>query len=294
MLDLLDWSHGWGVQASVNKRKSQSGRAARRKIVLSRAEPTIEPTPTQPVPDTEPPPNHVPAQSSNGDEETALARLADDGAPPAPPTEEETPLPAAGPLSPPPVAVPVETLSLEQRVRRLEEALSSLQQQRAGETRVTAPPANPPSIPTAVLLDAGKRLLGAAAQAVTATPPPDAAGGTAAPGPARGAGPSAAAPMRVLWLLWDAWAEARVIVRMFVDPRYRLPWSARVLPLLLLAAFLIDKKYWVPGAQIPFLGDVIFSKIIDLLLAFVLFKWLGHEARRYRQTSPDLPPSLRL
>jgi hypothetical protein len=30
------------------------------------------------------------------------------------------------------------------------------------------------------------------------------------------------------------------------------------------------------------------------VLAFVLFKVLGQEARRYRETSPDLPPNLRL
>jgi hypothetical protein len=96
-----------------------------------------------------------------------------------------------------------------------------------------------------------------------------------------------------MWLLWDTWAEARAIVRMFVDPRYQLPWSARVLPLILLAAILTS-RYWVPFASIPFLGDWLLVKFVDLLLAFFLFKWLGHEARRYRQTSPDLPAKLRL
>lgn len=80
---------------------------------------------------------------------------------------------------------------------------------------------------------------------------------------------------------------------MFVDPRYQLPWTARVLPLVMLAAILTS-KYWIPGSSIPILGDWLLVKLINLLLAFVLFKWLGHEARRYRRTSPDLPPSLRL
>jgi hypothetical protein len=132
-----------------------------------------------------------------------------------------------------------------------------------------------------VLLDVGKRFLGAAAQIVPPTPAPV----PSIPHPPNRSG--------VLWLLWDTWAEARAIVRMFVDPRYHLPWSARVLPLVVLAAILTS-KYWIPGSSIPVLGEWLLVKLIDLLLAFVLFKWLGHEARRYRQTSPDLPSSLRL
>jgi hypothetical protein len=80
---------------------------------------------------------------------------------------------------------------------------------------------------------------------------------------------------------------------MFLDPRYQLPWSARVLPLVILAAILTS-RFWVPGSSIPYLGDWLLVKLVDLLLAFLLFKWLGHEARRYRQTSPDLPANLRL
>lgn len=245
---------------------------------------------------------------ANGDDEIALARLADDGGLPSPPAEPEAPpAPAAAPISPdlsplaPPAATAAHTHSLEQRVRRLEEALALLQEQRAAETRPPAPPAAPraperppeaklapvsaaPATPTstAVLLDVGKRLLGAAAQVV---PPPSLAPLPSVAHPADRSG--------VLWLLWDTWAEARAIMRMFVDPRYHLPWSARMLPLLVLAAILTS-KYWIPGSSIPVLGDWLLVKLIDLLLAFLLFKWLGHEARRYRQTSPDLPPSLRL
>jgi hypothetical protein len=44
---------------------------------------------------------------------------------------------------------------------------------------------------------------------------------------------------------------------------------------------------------IPVVGGLL-NKVIDLVLAFLLFKVLGHEARRYRETAPDLPPTLRL
>jgi hypothetical protein len=131
------------------------------------------------------------------------------------------------------------------------------------------------------MLDLGKRLLGAASPVATAAPAPV---------------PSIVTPGNrgsLIWLLRDTWAEARAICRMFLDPRYHLPWSARVLPVIILAAILTS-KFWVPGSSIPFLGDWLLVKLVDLLLAFLLFKWLGHEARRYRQTSPDLPANLRL
>jgi hypothetical protein len=237
----------------------------------------IEPTPAPPIPPSDSvAPQNAPSPSANGDDETALARLADDGAPPPPPAEIE------------PSLAPV--FSLEERVRRLEDALALLQGQRAAEPRVVAtpvaaslsepppqavfspsPPVPPPPSPpaTAILLDVGTRLLGAASHVV---PPVERTG--------------------IWWLLWDTWAEARAIVRMFVDPRYHLPWSARVLPLVVLGAILTS-YYWIPGSSIPILGGWL-VKLVDLLLAFLLFKWLGHEARRYRRTSPDLPSSLRL
>jgi hypothetical protein len=266
-------SHGSGASASVNQRKSKTERAARRKGAVSPTQAMIEPPPAPPMPAPDSlGPENVPSHSANGDDETALARLADDGAPPPPPAE----------IEPPPAPV----LSLEDRVRRLEDALAVLQGQRAAEPPVVAPPPvpppqavfvpsppvpPPPSPPsTAVLVDVGKRFLGVASQVV---PPAEHTG--------------------ILWLLWDTWAEARAIVRMFVDPRYHLPWSARVLPLVVLGAILTS-KYWIPGSSIPIVGDWLLVKLVDLLLAFLLFKWLGHEARRYRRTSPDLPSSLRL
>ncbi len=219
--------------------------------------------------------------------------MADDGCPPASANETEKPhepIPPQAPTETTPLAP-----SLEQRVRRLEELVALLQDRRAAQPPVASVPAPtastdrprearpvlPPPAATAVMLDVGKRLLG--------TTPSIAA---AAPAPVPGTAPSVNRSS-LLWLLWDTWAEARAIVRMFLDPRYHLPWSARVLPLVILAAILTS-RFWVPGAAIPYLGDWLLVKMVDLLLAFLLFKWLGHEARRYRQTSPDLPANLRL
>ena len=281
----------------MSKRNRNTERATRKKVAVSPYESTMEPTP--PALDSAAetvPPILAPNTSVNGDDEFAIARLADDGAPPA--EVKATPPPA------PPVAMVADvptmsanSVSLEQRVRRLEDALALLQPQRDDEPRLRTPPveARPveslpvpvvapipaPQLPsTAVLIDVGKRLLGAATQAVVAAPVPV---------------PSVAHPNEgggIFWLLWDTWVEVRIIVRMYVDPRYHLPWSARMLPLFLLAAILTS-SYWIPGTSIPLLGSWL-NKTVDLLLAFLLFKWLGHEARRYRHTSPDLPPNLRL
>jgi hypothetical protein len=194
------------------------------------------------------------------------------------------PAPLASPvvfanLPPPPQAA---LAPLETRIRRLEEALAHLQevQARAGHPVPPAfliqPPPAQNSAPStgAMLLDVGKRLFRSSAE----SPPPAAEAGR----PRQGR----------RWLLGEIVAEARVILRMFLDPRYKLTFFGRVVPLLLVAAIVLS-YWWVPGTSIFIVGTLL-DKVVDLVLAFVLFKVLGHEARRYRETSPDLPPHLRL
>jgi hypothetical protein len=133
------------------------------------------------------------------------------------------------------------------------------------------PVARPAVTSTAgLLLDAGKRLLGAAATAVKQAP----------------------AEVKRAALFWEAVAEGRAIVRMYLDPRYRLSWLGRLVPPALVL-LILTSGWWVPGGGVPVFGPL-FDKGIDLLLAFGLFKVLGYEARRYRETAPDLPPTLRL
>ncbi len=100
------------------------------------------------------------------------------------------------------------------------------------------------------------------------------------------------AGMRWTWLFFDAYAELRVILRMFVDPRYQMSWTSRLVPIVL-GLLLLTSSYWAPGTSLPVIGTLI-DKLIDLPLAFLFFKILSHEARRYRQMSPDLPSGLRL
>ncbi len=176
---------------------------------------------------------------------------------------------------------------LEERVRKLEAALAELRDTRQLESRVAArvsdqiaqdlAPATGLS-PQAGLVELGKRLLG-----VAAPPPP------------RTLGPRPAGK-RPGWLLLEIFAEARAIPRMYFDPRYRMTWVGRILPIVLLLAFFFP-AYAL--AIFPLVGPLLANisllvKVVELLIAYVLFKVLAHEARRYRETSPDIPPSMRL
>jgi hypothetical protein len=213
------------------------------------------------------------------------------------PVAQPAPAPAAEPLLAP----------LEERIRRLEEALAQLSDlgdlehrvaERVAEqlTRVTPTPAAPVAAPatsvdTGALLEAGRRLLGAAKAAMPGAPATTAPAAPQAT-PAVGSAAGATERARRVWLLWDLVAEARAIVRMYLDPRYRLSWLGRVVPLGLVAAFVLTDS-WLPMPNIPILRWLV-EKAVELGIGFVLFKVLGYEARRYRETAPDLPPTLRL
>ena len=189
--------------------------------------------------------------------------------------------------------------SLEQRVRRLEDALAALQDTQQLEERVVerlaraAPPAQPVATPATtpaadssnLLLDAGRHLLPAAVKVFHAE-------ARAADAQVRAGGQAT----RPAWLLIDAYAEARAMVHMYLDPRYRMTWTGRVVPLVLVIA-IVTSSIWFPGLAAasslsPFLG-ILLMKPVDLVLAYFLFRILGREARRYRETAPDLPSHLR-
>jgi hypothetical protein len=200
---------------------------------------------------------------------------------------EAIPIGNASLAAPEPVP-PVPPGPIELRIRRLEDALAHLQQMRAAELRVTTAlparpavpvavpmPAPPPQVATDRLWELGKRVLTSPVEAARSFARP--------PGDPRS---------RPGWLVFESVTEARAIVRMFTDPRYRLSWTSRIMPPALLVLILAS-WWWVPFISIPIFGNIL-AKTVELALAYVLFKLLGHEARRYRETAPDLPPSLRL
>jgi hypothetical protein len=219
---------------------------------------------------------------------------------PDPAAEEEPPpiidlalAPAVAQAVPLAIPAPEADLSmLRERIERLEEALAQVQNLQGIEQRVaervaiqlqrekpsTGQLGSPVLAKAAALLDASKNLIPSLVR-------PDAPAG---PAPQ----PHPHTHTHRMWLVWETLAEARAIMRMYVDPRYSLSWTGRMLPPALLAAFVFI-HYWLPFAIIPIVGPII-EKAGELVVGFMLFKVLGHEARRYRETAPDLPPSLRL
>jgi hypothetical protein len=206
----------------------------------------------------------------------------------------------------------VALVSLEQRVHRLEDAVALLQDTHQLEERVLERIARgriQAAVPDSagMILDAGRRLLPAAvevihAQANVADAQVHAAAqahADAAPRPEAPPRPAArpATGLRRPWFLVDLYAELRAMLHMYVDPRYRMTWQGRVVPLALAAA-IATSWLWVPGVgllnkvSVDVVGTLLI-KIVDLVLAYFLIKFLSREATRYRETAPDLPPHLR-
>jgi hypothetical protein len=168
--------------------------------------------------------------------------------------------------------------SLQQRVHQLEDAVATLQDTRQLEDhlvgrvaeRLARTPAHHGNNTAGIIIEAGRHLLPAALEAVrTPEPPPE---------------PGAAA--RPAWLLVELYTELRAIYWMFLDPRYRLTWTARLVTPIIL--FFMFSFWFFFDARLLFVGTLL-DKVVDALLVVVLYKVLVREARRYRTAYP-LPP----
>jgi hypothetical protein len=150
--------------------------------------------------------------------------------------------------------------SLEQRVQRLEDAVVVLQEA-AGKPQVKAGPAPRESDNIMAGNPQEKPYVSAPEPASTPRPP---------------------------WLLVDILNESRAMVRMFFDIRYKVGWFTRLLVIILLA-MIFTSGLWFPLAYIPWLGTPC-DKILDVLLAFLTYKVLSREARRYRAAQNNQSP----
>jgi hypothetical protein len=142
--------------------------------------------------------------------------------------------------------------SLEQRVQRLEEAVTHLQEQ-----------AEKPQVKVGPTLPEPEHIMAGDVQEKSHVP----------------AHEPLASP-RPPWLLVDILNESRAMVQMFFDIRYRVGWFTRLFVIILLA-MIFTSGLWFPLAYIPWLGTP-FDKVLDVLLAFLTYKVLSREARRYR------------
>jgi len=172
---------------------------------------------------------------------------------------------------------------IEYRVRRLEDAVAALQDTREIEERVAERVVRRISRnalqtmqdSAGMIVDAGRRLL---PKAIGPARPP------APPAPSEPE-PASTSPVRHEWLLIDAYEEAWSIWLMYFDRRYRphLSWSARIAPLVLLFAILTS-WVWVPGTMLLWFPlALVVDILVNLLLAYFLYKVLSREARRYRE-----------
>jgi hypothetical protein len=102
----------------------------------------------------------------------------------------------------------------------------------------------------------------------------------------RAVAPLGAAPVQhASFLVIDLFVEAVAIFRMFFDFTYKVGWTTRILVLILLPAILTS-YWWFPGTQIQYIGTYL-DKLVDLALAFILYKALSREALRYQQSRPS-------
>ncbi len=151
---------------------------------------------------------------------------------------------------------------LERRVQRLEETIDSLQDTQALEDRVVERVTRhlaPTHAAKVIALSAPP----AQANSKWVDPPP---------------GPPGSAHS---WLLIDLLNDARILPAMLLDRRFRMAWTTHLVVWPFLVLILLS-HYWFPLAWILGVGTY-FDKLVDLLLAFCIYKALSREARRYRE-----------
>jgi hypothetical protein len=171
--------------------------------------------------------------------------------------------------------------ALEQRVQRLEDSVAALQDTRALEDRVAERVVG--------RLSRKRKTAGSESSGLLASTMPAALGFLGGQGDTPQPGDGASTSLRRPWLFWDTVLEARAMMRMFFDPRYRPTWLARVVPLVLVIA-IATSWIWLPGTSLLHSGLMtLVDKTVDLVLAFFAFKILHREARRYREVIADSP-----
>jgi hypothetical protein len=167
---------------------------------------------------------------------------------------------------------------VEMRLRRLEASVTALQDSQLMEERVAErvvqklkrSPLKSLRDSAGVIVDAGKALIpavGAAATSDKAKAAPTAAPSIDKPG----------------WLLIDLWSEARTLGRMIFDHRYPFSYAGRFGPIIIACTYAFS---WLFVSGMPMIGGIT-ERIIDIFLAFLLYKILSREVQRYRGMFPE-------
>jgi len=167
---------------------------------------------------------------------------------------------------------------LDERMRRLENAIAALQDTRMMEERVQQPSGS--SDDANALVAAGRSLLPGMMRAVGAQL--GAATSPTAPGP------TTSFFSARTWLLTDMIQEVRTFFVLYFDYRYKATWSARILPPTALVVFLLS---WLllRSFLLPPFGALI-DYAVNFFLIVLVYKVLQREAARYRSQVSYLPP----
>jgi hypothetical protein len=83
------------------------------------------------------------------------------------------------------------------------------------------------------------------------------------------------------WIVFELITDIKNMFLMFFDMRFRMSWSTRIVTFVLLP-LMLTANWWFPPAWITLIGFPIVS-MLNLLLSFVLFKFLSRDAQRYRE-----------
>jgi hypothetical protein len=171
---------------------------------------------------------------------------------------------------------------VESRLRRLEASVAALQDTQLMEERVAErvavrmkrSPMKSLRDSAGVIVDAGKMLLPLKS---------DASGSMARPVEAvADTMPIPPAPDKPGWLLFDLWSEMRTLGKMLFDHRYPFSYAGRFGPVIIGCTYAFS---WLFVSGMPMIGGIT-ERIIDVLLAFLLYKILAREVQRYRAMFP--------
>jgi hypothetical protein len=84
------------------------------------------------------------------------------------------------------------------------------------------------------------------------------------------------------WLLPDLIRDISTTIKMYFDSRYRLRRATQLFVPVVLMLFVFNHFFWAAFSAIPLI-PLIFEKIVDIVLAVLLYKVLYREMVRYRE-----------
>ena len=89
------------------------------------------------------------------------------------------------------------------------------------------------------------------------------------------------------WLLMELLRDFGATFRMYLDPRYRVRRATQMMVPLILGLFVLNCYVFNLVVSLPFISAGL-EKLIDIVLAFLLYKVMHREIVRYRQVIAQL------